>query len=450
MTSRIADIARRLPAVIGLLGFVLVAASMVRAAEPRVVVLPTTGIVDQVMAGYLRDRVADAAASGASAVVVRLDTPGGSLEATRSIVGTLLDAPLPVVVWVAPSGARAASAGTFITLSANLAYMAPGTNIGAASPVGGQGEDIGGTLGEKVKNDAIALITSIADARGRDVDAAVETVKSAAAYTAQQAIDNGLVDGFAADLPGLLAVIDGRTVKVHGADVTLDTTGATTSESGMNPFESILHLLADPNIAFILFTVGFYGLLFELQNPNFVTGILGALAIILAFIGFGSLPLNVGGLLLLGLAGILFILELTVTSHGLLAIGGLVCLALGAAALYTDVGSPTAPDVAVATPIIVAMVGTTGGFMLVIVTVALRSRRMRPSPGTVGTAVAAGAFGEVRNPLLPVGTVYVAGEEWSARAADERPLQRGTPVRVIRQEGLTVVVEPADHGGSST
>ena len=450
MSSRPTDIARRLPAVIGLLGFVLVAASMVRAAEPRVVVLPTTGIVDQVMAGYLRDRIADAAASGASTVVVRLDTPGGALEATRSIVGTLLDAPLPVVVWVAPSGARAASAGTFITLSANLAYMAPGTNIGAASPVGGQGEDIEGTLGDKVKNDAIALMTSIADARGRDVDAAVETVRSAASYTAQQAIDKGLVDGFAADLPALLAAIDGRTVTVRGLDVTLDTAGAATSESGMSPFEAILHLLADPNIAFILFTIGFYGLLFELQNPNFVTGILGALAIILAFIGFGSLPLNVGGLLLLGLAGILFILELTVTSHGLLAIGGLVCLALGAAALYTDVGSPTAPDVAVAMPIIVAMVATTGGFMLVIVTVALRSRHMRPSPGTVGTAIVAGAFGEVRNPLLPVGTVYVAGEEWSARAAGERPLQRGTPVRVIRQEGLTVVVEPADHGGSST
>jgi len=450
VSSRPTDIARRLPAVIGLLGFVLVAASMVRAAEPRVVVLPTTGIVDQVMAGYLRDRIADAAASGASAVVVRLDTPGGALEATRSIVGTLLDAPLPVVVWVAPSGARAASAGTFITLSANLAYMAPGTNIGAASPVGGQGEDIEGTLGDKVKNDAIALMTSIADARGRDVDAAVETVRSAASYTAQQAIDKGLVDGFAADLPALLAAIDGRTVTVRGLDVTLDTAGAATSESGMSPFEAILHLLADPNIAFILFTIGFYGLLFELQNPNFVTGILGALAIILAFIGFGSLPLNVGGLLLLGLAGILFILELTVTSHGLLAIGGLVCLALGAAALYTDVGSPTAPDVAVAMPIIVAMVATTGGFMLVIVTVALRSRHMRPSPGTVGTAIVAGAFGEVRNPLLPVGTVYVAGEEWSARAAGERPLQRGTPVRVIRQEGLTVVVEPADHGGSST
>ena len=450
MSSRPTDIARRLPAVIGLLGFVLVAASMVRAAEPRVVVLPTTGIVDQVMAGYLRDRIADAAASGASAVVVRLDTPGGALEATRSIVGTLLDAPLPVVVWVAPSGARAASAGTFITLSANLAYMAPGTNIGAASPVGGQGEDIEGTLGDKVKNDAIALMTSIADARGRDVDAAVETVRSAASYTAQQAIDKGLVDGFAADLPALLAAIDGRTVTVRGLDVTLDTAGAATSESGMSPFEAILHLLAEPNIAFILFTIGFYGLLFELQNPNFVTGILGALAIILAFIGFGSLPLNVGGLLLLGLAGILFILELTVTSHGLLAIGGLVCLALGAAALYTDVGSPTAPDVAVAMPIIVAMVATTGGFMLVIVTVALRSRHMRPSPGTVGTAIVAGAFGEVRNPLLPVGTVYVAGEEWSARAAGERPLQRGTPVRVIRQEGLTVVVEPADHGGSST
>jgi membrane-bound serine protease (ClpP class) len=448
MLRRFAAFVPRLPAALVVLGLCLAAAGGVRADGPRVVVLPTSGIVDQVMATYLHDRVADAAASGASLVVVRLDTPGGSLEATRSIVGTLLDAPLPVVVWVAPSGARAASAGTFITLAANLSYMAPGTNIGAASPVGSGGEDIPGTLGEKVMNDAVALMTSIAEARGRDVAAAVDTVRNARSYTAQRAIDLKLVDGFAADLPALLAALDGQTVKVNGAPVTLATSGLAVDEAGMNAFEDFLHLLADPNIAFILFTVGFYGLLFELQNPNFVTGILGGLAIILAFIGFGSLPLNVGGLLLLGLAGILFVLELTVTSHGLLAIGGLVCLALGAAALYTGAGSPTAPVVSVAFPVIAAMVLTSGTFMTLIVATVLRQRRLPPSPSIVGPGMASGVLGEIRRPTEPIGTIFAADEEWSARSGDGRILTRGTPVRVIRQEGLIVVVEPVQADGS--
>ena len=448
MSSRLNAALRRLPAACVILGLLLLTAAGVRGAQPRVVVLPTPGIVDQVMAGYLADRIGDAAREGATAVVVELDTPGGSLEATRAIVGTFLEAPLPVVVWVAPSGARAASAGTFITLAANLAFMAPGTNIGAASPVGGQGEDIPGTLGAKVKNDAIQFMTSIAQARGRDVAASVDTVKNATSYSAQRAIELKLVDGFAPDLPAVLAAVDGRTVTVGGAPLTLSTAGAQTAEAGMNPFESFLHLLADPNIAFILFTVGFYGLIFELQNPNFVTGILGALAIILAFIGFGSLPLNVGGLLLIGLAGILMLLELTVTSHGLLAVGALVCLALGAAALYTDVGSPTAPDVSVAFPVIAAMVATSGAFMLLIVFSAVQQRRLPPDPAAVGAPIPVGTPGEVRNPLAPLGTVYAAGEEWSARASGEGRLPRGAPVRVVRQEGLTVIVEPAEPGGS--
>jgi membrane-bound serine protease (ClpP class) len=448
MPSRLVALVPRLTAVLAVIGLCLASAAGVRAAQPRVVVLPTSGVVDQVMAAYLHDRIADAAGDRTALVVVRLDTPGGSLEATRAIVGTLLEAPLPVIVWVAPSGARAASAGTFITLSANLAYMAPGTNIGAASPVGGQGEDISGTLGEKVRNDAIAFITSIAQARGRDVATAVETVKTAASYTAQEAIDRGLVDGLAADLPALLAAADGRTVEVLLRPVTLVTAGATISEAAMNPFQAFLHLLADPNIAFILFTVGFYGLLFELQNPNFVTGILGGLAIILAFIGFGSLPLSVGGLLLLALAGILFVLELTVTSHGLLAIGGLVSFVLGAAALYSDVGSPTAPDVSVAFPVIAAMAGTSGAFMLLIVGSVVRQRRLPPSPSMVGPHMASGVVGEIRRPTEPLGTVFAADEEWSARSRDGGVLPRGTPVRIVRQEGLIIVVEPVDPGGS--
>ncbi len=444
MTDRLASPTRRLAILLAFMGLLFVAAGQVRAAQPRVVVVPTTGIVDQVMAGYLEDRIQDAADSGATAVIIELDTPGGSLDATRDIVGTLLDTPLPVAVWVAPQGAQAASAGTFITMAANLAYMAPGTNIGAASPVGAQGEDIEGTLGDKVKNDAVAFITSIAEERDRAVDPAVKTVLDASSYTASQAVELGLVDGIATDLPAVLAAMDGQVVEIEGAPVTIETTDAAIEEASMGPLESLLHLLADPNIAFILFMVGFYGLIFELQNPNFVTGILGALAIILAFIGFGSLPLNVGGLLLIGLAGILFILELTVTSHGLLTIGGLVCLALGAAALYTDSGSPTAPVVEVGLPTTIAVVASTGLFMALVVVVAVRSRRMQGSPGTVGMALPAGTLGEVRDPLAPIGTVYAAGEEWSARAADERALQRGTAVHVIRQDGLTLIVEASD------
>jgi membrane-bound serine protease (ClpP class) len=444
VTDRLASPARRLAVVLALLGLLLAAAAQARGAQPTVVVLPTTGIVDQVMAGYLEDRLGDAAASGATAVVIELDTPGGSLDATRDIVGTLLEAPLPVAVWVAPSGAQAASAGTFITMAANLAYMAPGTNIGAASPVGGQGEDIEGTLGEKVKNDAVAFITSIAKERERAVEPAVRAVTEAAAFDAAEAVELGLVDGVAADLTGVLAAMDGQVVEVAGSPVTVETSDAVVEETAMGPLESFLHLLADPNIAFILFMVGFYGLIFELQNPNFVTGILGALAIILAFIGFGSLPLNVGGLLLIALAGVLFILEVTVTSHGLLTIGGLVCLALGAAALYTDSGSPTAPVVEVGLPTIVAVVASTGLFMGLVVVVAVRSRRMQGSPGTVGVALASDMVGEVRTPLAPVGTVYADGEEWSARTADEQILQRGTRVRIVRQDGLTLIVEPSD------
>ena len=274
------------------------AAGLARGADGDVIVLTATGTVDNVMAGYLDEGIRQAAASGAPAVVVRLNTPGGSLDATQKITSALLEAPVPAIVWITPSGGRAASAGTFITLAANLAYMAPGTNIGAASPVGSNGEDIEGTLGEKVKNDAIANMTSIAEARGRPVAWAVSTVDEAKSYTASEAVAAGAVDGIAATLDEVLRQANGQQVNVNGTTRTLDVAGAGVEEMGMNPLQGLLHLLSDPNIAFVLFTIGLYGLLFELQNPNFVTGILGALAIILAFIGFGSLPLNLAGLML--------------------------------------------------------------------------------------------------------------------------------------------------------
>ncbi len=446
---RLGTVARLLslvPLGLGTLGLALGAISPARAAEGsgEAWVLPTTGVVDGVMAGYLADGVAKAAREGAEVVVVKLNTPGGSLEATQKITGVFLEAPLPVIVWVAPAGGRAASAGTFITLSAHLSWMAPGTNIGAASPISSSGEDIGGTLGEKVKNDAIANITAIAQARGRPVDWAVSTVSEAKSYSAVEAVAAGAVDGIASTIEEVLVAADGRTVTVAGGrEVTLATAAATPVEVPMNPFQGLLHLLSDPNIAFILFTIGFYGLIFEVQNPNFVTGILGAICILLAFIGFGSLPLNVAGLLLIALGLVLVLLETQVTSHGLLAVGAVICVALGAAALYTEPGSPTAPDVAVALPVILTVVGLTGAFAALITVVAYRSRHAPLSPILVGSLRVVGEGGKVARPIDPVGSVLAVGEEWTARSVDGRAIPRGAAVRVVRQDGLTLYVEPA-------
>ena len=420
-----------------------------RGAGPTVVVLPTTGIVDEGMAKYLADGIAGAERNGAAAVVVKLNTPGGSLFATQEITRSFVESKVPVIVWVAPSGGFAASAGTFISLSANLIYMAPATTIGAASPVGAGGEDISGTEGEKVLNTAIKMITSIADERHRPVDWAVSTVKDAKAYTVTEAIAAGAVDGQAATLDEVLAAATGKTVATAAGEVTLNLAGATTSEEAMSPFLSFIRLLSDPTIAFLLFSTGSAGLLAELWSPNFVTGILGGIAIILALIGLGALPLNVGGLLLVVLAMVLFGLELTVTSHGLLGFGGVVCLALGASALFTGPVDPFEPAVEVARPVIITVVVTAAVFMGLIAIGAFRSRRiaaptMAGSPG----AVPPGSVGVVRRPLEPSGSIYAGGEEWSARSADNSSIERGTPVKVVSREGLTLVVEP-DASSSS-
>ncbi|HEX6867787.1 MAG TPA: NfeD family protein, partial [Candidatus Limnocylindrales bacterium] len=348
------------------------------------------------------------------------------------------------IVWVAPSGARAASAGTFITLASHVALMAPGTNIGAATPVDASGGDIEGALGDKVRNDAIANIRSIAGARGRNADWAEETVRDARSSTAAEAVELGAVDGIAATIDDVLAFADGRTVQVQGVEETIATAGATPVELPMNPAQSLLHLLSDPNIAFILFTLGFYGLIFELQSPNFVTGILGALAIVLAFIGFGSLPLNVAGLLLIGLAIVLFLLEFTVTSHGLLTIGGVVCFALGASALYTAPGTPTAPAIEVDPRLVVVLTTVTAGYMLFIVFVVVRWRRRMGArlARATGPVVPIGTLAQVRTGLAPTGVVFTAGEEWTARTEDGAAVGAGSAVRVIRQDGLTLIVEP--------
>ncbi len=437
------------------LGWIGLTQSSLAAGPGSVPILTATGTVDSVMAGYLADGIARAEHDGAPAVLIRLNTPGGDLSATNRIVSAELEAHIPVIVWVSPAGGFAASAGTFITLASNLAYMAPGTRIGAASPIDSSGGDIGGTLGEKVKNDAMASIRSIAETRGRNQDWAVSTVDVAKSSPASEAVSLHAVDAIASTLDEVRNLATGRVVTVAGGgQVTVDLANVTFDEQPLNPFQSVLHLLSDPNIAFVLFTIGSYGLLYEVINPNFVTGTLGAIAIILAFIGFGSLPLNFAGLLLVALGIVLFVLEVTVTSHGLLTVGGLLCFVLGASALYTAPGSPAAPDVGVAVPLLAVMTATSAAFMALIAVTAVRTRRLTASAGTVGTGLPIGQVGEVRRPLGPLGSIYAAGEEWTARTSQGAALERGTLVRVVAADGLTMVVEPlveeASHDQSST
>jgi membrane-bound serine protease (ClpP class) len=434
------------PLLLGIVG--LLAGGPTRAAEEHTVaIVPAGGVVDAILAEYMEEAIGKAHREGAVAVIITLNTPGGELGQTRRIVSALLEAPLPTIVWVTPPGAHAASAGTFITLAGHVAIMAPGTNIGAATPISGSGEDIPDTLNKKVLEDTTALMRSIAEARGRNVEWAVSTITEAVAATALEAVDLGAIDGVAATLDQVLAFADGRVVELHGGtQVTLATRDATTYELPMNPFQAFLHLLSDPNIAFILFTVGFYGLLYEVISPNFVTGILGAIAIILAFIGFGSLPLNVAGLLLIGLAVVLFILEFNVTSHGLLTIAGIVCFALGASALYTEPGTPTGPSIEVDPRVIFVVTGMTAAYMVFVLTLLVRWRRRQvmAGPGATALVFADGAIGSVRSMLAPLGVVYAAGEEWTARTADGRSLPPGTPIRVVGQDGLTLIVEPME------
>jgi membrane-bound serine protease (ClpP class) len=439
MNRRIARVLYGLPLLLGLFGLSIGAIRGVGSGP--VVVLTATGVVDNVMAGYISEGVMRATDDGASAVVIRLNTPGGGLEATYSIVGTLLEADVPTIVWVAPAGGRAASAGTFITLASHVAVMAPGTNIGAASPVLAGGGDIPETLRDKVFNDTVAKVRAIAEERERNVEWAVSTVEEAVSSAASEAVEIGAVDGIAGSIEEVLAFADGREVKIDGTTVTLDVAGKSTDQLDMNPFQAFLHLLSDPNIAALLFSVGSLGLIYELMSPNFVTGILGAMAIILAFIGSDSLPLNVAGLLLIGLAMLLFVLEWNVVSHGLLTVGALVCFALGLSALYTVPGDPFGPIVGVAAPLIAFMTVTFGIIMVLVTFAALRTRRMA-MPGLAGIDVGQGMQGIVRRPLEPLGSVHIAGEEWTARSVDDRPIARGTQVKVVAVDGLTVLVEP--------
>ena len=414
--------------------------------SPEVVVIPTSGVVDDVMADYIAGAVRRAESDGAAAVIIQLDTLGGSEDAMLRIDASL-HSKIPTIVWVGPSGAKAASAGTFITLSANLAYMAPSTNIGAASPVAAGGADIaaayGQTEADKVMNDAIATMRSVAQERHPDAVAwAVSTVQDAQSYTAQEALSAKAINGIAGSVDQVLTQADGQTVTTTGGQVVVHTKGATVVTINEDLIQSFLHTLDDPNIAFILLVIGVLLIAIEFFHPTLLMGLVGALCLALSFSGSGSLPLNVLGVILVVLGVGMIVIEPNLPSHGILTVGGIVVFVVGAVAFYGSPG-PYLPTSTVAWPVIVLMAAAAAAYGLLLVGTLMRMRS-QPAPvgaGLVGLDKVVGLVGEVRADLAPVGTVYVGREEWSARARDGSSLWRETKVRVVGQEGLTLIVE---------
>ena len=419
--------------VLGVVGFACGGAP--GAAPGAVHVLTTDSVVGPVMERYL-DRGIDAAEDeDASAVVIRLDTPGGLLSSTRDIVQRILGAEVPLVVYVSPRGARAASAGTFITAAANVAVMAPGTNIGAASPITTGGEDVPTTLEKKIEEDTRALIRSIADVRGRNSEVLEETVTEARSYTAREAVEKNIVDFIADDLDELVESIDGREVTLSsGRQVTIQSADAEVVFNNMSLSERFLDLIADPNIALLLLSLGSLAIFIEIVNPGVIfPGVFGVIAMILGFFSLSVIPFNEAGVALIIFAFVLFGLEIFVPSGGILGAGGAVAFILSGLFFLTS-GNP--PEFQVDRWLVIGLGAAMGAIVVFVMVNVVRIRRM---PAQVGVETMVGHEAVARSVLSPEGLVFLEGETWSAES-EEGIIQSGERVVITEVHGLTLKV----------
>ena len=405
------------------------------------------GIIDPVTEDYLNGRLDTAERDGVEVAVVQLDTPGGLDISMREIVQNILDSEVPVVVWVAPRGARAASAGTFITYAAHLAYMADATEIGAATPVNLGGSDIGGTLETKAINDAAAFITELATERGRNAEWAESAVREAASIGATEAADIGVVDGVVSSLDGLLEELDGATVELpDGTTETLETwdegAGApsvTVRFQDMNPFQRLLHIITNPEIAYMLLLLGAFGIIFEIYNPGIgLAGILGAVSLLLGFYALSVLPTNWAGVALVAVGVVCFLVDLQTAGLGAWTVGGSAALIAGGMLLFAG----ASPELRLSGWAIGVSVALTLVFFMSVMTAALRVRLRRPVTGEEGMV---GAIAEAKTDIAPEGTVLTKGTLWRARTM-ETGIAAGSRVKVMATEGLVLLVEPLHDG----
>lgn len=383
--------------------------------KERILLIRLNGTINPATAEYIINTISKAEAEDASALVIEMDTPGGLLESTRKIVQGILGSSIPIIVYVAPSGARAGSAGVFITLSANIAAMAPGTNIGAAHPVGGGVEDTSSIMAEKVTNDAAAFVRAIAQKRHRNVTWAEEAVRRSISNSESEALNRKVIDLISPNLDSLLKEINGKTVETSRGAVELKTADAQVEFVPMNWREKFLGTISDPNITYILMMIGVFGIMFELFNPGAILpGVAGAISLILAFYSFQTLPINYAGLALIILAIILFIAEIKIVTHGLLAIGGVISLFLGSVMLISSPFEIASISLSVIiTTVIVAAV-----FFLGIIGLGLKAQRRKTVTGFAGMI---GEEGLVISEIKPgqIGQVHVHGEIWKATSEDK-------------------------------
>jgi len=423
------------------LGLLLACAAIAApaAAEPAVLRAPLRSIIHPIAEQFLVESLAEAERTEAAALVVELDTPGGLLDSTRAMNSAILASPVPVVVWVGPSGARAASAGFFLLMAADVAAMAPGTNTGAAHPVGGAGEAIEGVMKDKAREDAAATIRALASQRGRDPGLAEQAVVESRAFTAQEALEKGLVDLVVPDFDALLAALDGREVRKGEQVLTLRTAGLPVRTVEMSASQRFLSALAHPNLAYILLTLGFLGIYFELSHPGAVLpGVVGGICLLLAFFGLSVLPVNYAGIALILLALLLFVAEVKVTSYGLLTVGGIISLVLGSLLLFRS----AEPALRVSFELVL---GIALGMAIIVGFLARLAFRAQTRRVTTGNEGLVGARGVAVSALTPKGKVKVAGEYWYAVA--DAPIEAAAEVEVTGVDGLTLRVGRPGGGG---
>jgi membrane-bound serine protease (ClpP class) len=402
------------------------------ATAPRVDLIVVDGGINPAVDDYIRESINRARSAGAKALIIQLDTPGGLLTSTRSIVKEILGAPIPVIVYVAPSGAGAGSAGVFITLSGHIAAMAPGTNIGAAHPVTGGGGEEKGVMGEKIENFTASFSEAIAQRRGRNAEWAIQAVRRSVSIAEKEALAKNVIDIVAKDVDDLLAQADGRKVEVDGREQTLALKGARVERFEMGLKQKIINALSDPNIAYLLLMAGILGLYMEFSHPGVIfPGVAGAIALLLALTSFQLIPINYAGLALMVLGVALLVGEAFLPSFGVLGIGGAVSLALGSLLLFDTQGS----DLLVDRSIVFTAVGTLSAFMLIIGYLVVKSQRGKPTMGLEGLL---GEVGEVRVNLSPLGKVFVRGEYWNAEGDADIPA--GERVKIVGFDGMRLKV----------
>ena len=404
-----------------------------------VISLKIDGSINPASADFIHNGIEKATREKAECLIIHLNTPGGLLKSTRVIVSDILESPIPVIVYVSPGGAHAGSAGVFVTLAAHIAAMAPGTNIGAAHPVTLQNQ-MDSTMNEKATNDAAAFIRTIAVKRHRNIEWAENAVRKSFSYSETEALEDSAIDLIAKDEKELLAKIDGKMVDLTSGTKTLHTANATIKEHKMSVWEKLLDIISDPNIAYILFLLGMYGLIFELYNPGAILpGIVGVIALILALYSMHTLPINYAGLALIIFAVILFLLEIKIVSHGLLAIGGVISLLLGSMMLIKS--NSSLEMVKISRGVIIGATIVSALFFVFVVGFGIRAQRRKVVTGIEGLV---GDTGEVVETLSPVGKVKVQGELWNAEAL-AGTIDKGEKVRIKEMKNLKLFVEKINN-----